>query len=249
MSSNLKLDWCSYEAAKFAVEHWHYSRSMPAGKNITIGVWEGGAFIGAVVFGRGSGGQIGKPYGLAQTEVCELVRIALRAHLTPVSQIASIAIKMLRKNSPGVGLVVSFADPAHGHVGAIYQAMGWLFAGMTAPDYEYFTRGEWRHNRSVWRYNRPQWRHHRSATSLGTVSGLPRRPVPPKYRYLLPLTEEMRAKIARLAQPYPKRPSSIDGDAPCDQRGEPGSHPRDGLHARARRGLKRPEGRSDEAVE
>ena len=25
----LKLDWCDYKAAKYAVEHWHYSKSLP----------------------------------------------------------------------------------------------------------------------------------------------------------------------------------------------------------------------------
>ena len=24
----LKLDWCSHEAAKYAVEHWHYSKRI-----------------------------------------------------------------------------------------------------------------------------------------------------------------------------------------------------------------------------
>ena len=41
----LKLDWCSYQAAKYAVEHWHYSRSMPAGKAVRMGVWEEDEYI------------------------------------------------------------------------------------------------------------------------------------------------------------------------------------------------------------
>ena len=51
---NLHLDWCSYEAAKYAVEHWHYSHSLPIGKLVKIGVWEDDQFIGAVVFGYGA---------------------------------------------------------------------------------------------------------------------------------------------------------------------------------------------------
>ena len=43
---DLRLDWCSYEAAKYAVEHWHYSKRMPKSKLAKIGVWEDGEFIG-----------------------------------------------------------------------------------------------------------------------------------------------------------------------------------------------------------
>ena len=42
----LKLDWCSYEAAKYACEHWHYSKCMPVGKTVKIGVWENKKYIG-----------------------------------------------------------------------------------------------------------------------------------------------------------------------------------------------------------
>ena len=59
--SDLRLDWCSHEAAKYAVEHWHYSQRMPAGKNTYIGAWEGGKFIGALVFGLGAGADAESP--------------------------------------------------------------------------------------------------------------------------------------------------------------------------------------------
>lgn len=36
----LRLDFCSHEAAKHSVFRWHYSRCMPAGKLVRIGVWE-----------------------------------------------------------------------------------------------------------------------------------------------------------------------------------------------------------------
>ena len=110
MSVDLRLDWCSYEAAKYAVEHWHYSRSMVAGKSSKVGVWEDGKFIGCVVFSRGANNHLGSPYGLEQTDLCELTRVALTRHVAPVSRIVSIAVRMLRKQSPGLRLIVSFAD-------------------------------------------------------------------------------------------------------------------------------------------
>ena len=74
---NLHLDWASHESCKYAVEHWHYSRSLPVGKLVKIGVWEDKKFIGCVIFARGANMNIGKPYGLDQTECVELARVAL----------------------------------------------------------------------------------------------------------------------------------------------------------------------------
>jgi hypothetical protein len=47
----LRVDWCSYQAAKYAVEHWHYSGSMPAYKQAYIGAREDNEFKGVVIFG------------------------------------------------------------------------------------------------------------------------------------------------------------------------------------------------------
>jgi len=77
--TELLVDWCSYEAAKYAVMHWHYSRSMPTPPRLTIGAWEDGVFIGVVIFSRGSNNNMLKPYDLEITEGCELTRIALRS--------------------------------------------------------------------------------------------------------------------------------------------------------------------------
>ncbi len=74
---SLKLAWCSYEAARLAVEHWHYSGLMPRGKNARLGVWENGKFVGALVFGMGVG-TAGRAFGLGRFEATELMRIALR---------------------------------------------------------------------------------------------------------------------------------------------------------------------------
>jgi hypothetical protein len=195
----LKLDWCSHAAAKYAVEHWHYSRRLSKARNVYIGVWEGGSFVGAVVFGIGSGNVTnGRRYGLSRAcEMAELTRVALGPHQVQVSRVVAISLRMLREQSPGLRLVISMADPAQGHVGGIYQAGGWVYTGRTKPDVEYFFRGK--------------WVHHRTATSRRSAAGLPSRPVPPKHRYLMPLDPDMRARILPLAQPYPKRACDRDG--------------------------------------
>ena len=97
MDMSLRLDWCSHEAAKYAVEHWHYSKCMPAGKIVKIGVWENEEYIGCVLYSRGANNHLGSQYNLDQTELCELTRVALTNHKNTVSRIVSISIKMLIK--------------------------------------------------------------------------------------------------------------------------------------------------------
>lgn len=211
--ATLRLDWCSYEAAKYAVEHWHYSGSMSSARNVYVGVWENEKFIGVVIFGIGSGNSTnGKQYGLKRiTEVAELTRVALNNHDAPVSRIVSIAIKMMQKQSPGIRLVVSMADPLQGHVGSIYQAMNWIYVGQTKSDVMYFSRGE--------------WRHHRTVTSRGSAAGLPSKQLPPKHKYLYPLDPAIREQIASLAKPYPKRAASADSGTSGDQSEGSGATP------------------------
>ena len=193
----LKLDWCSHEAAKYAVEKWHYSHSMPGAKIVKIGVWENSQFIGVILFSLGANNNIGSPYRLQQIEVCELTRIALTSHVTPVSRIASIAIKMLKKQSPRLRLIVSYADPAQDHHGGIYQAMNWIYKGPSESrkGAHFLVNGKYMHGRTV----RSKWGHESKIP-------LPWEYVTAhKHTYLFPLDDAMRAQIAPLAKPYPKR--------------------------------------------
>lgn len=217
--ADLRLDWCSYEAAKYAVEHWHYSRSLSSARNVYLGVWENRSYVGAVVFGIGSGNATnGERYGLRRArEMAELTRVAIRGgHISPVSRMVAVALRLLHDQSPGIRLVISMADPRQGHHGGIYQACGWIYTGVTKPDVEYLHRG--------------MWTHHRTVTSAGSAKGLPFRRLPGKHRYLMPLDAEMRARILPLAQPYPKRAGSIAANAATDQVAEGGAAPTPALH-------------------
>lgn len=194
----LKIDWCSHEAAKYAVEKWHYSRSMPAGKLVKVGAWEDDRFIGAVIFGRGANNNIGKPYELQQTEICELVRVALFNHVAFVSQIVAKAIKFLVGQSKGLRLIVSYADPAQGHIDSIYQAMNWVYAGRTSGGTAMvkMANGDVLHKKTVFsRYG---------TNDASKIGGAWVKPVE-KHKYLYPLDKAMRKQIAPLALPYPKK--------------------------------------------
>lgn len=194
-----KVDWCSHEAAKYAVETWHYSKRMPSGTLIKLGVWEDDKFVGAVIFSHGANQSIGKPFGLTQFDVCELTRIAMTKHKVPVTQVMKIAIKMLKKKSPNLQLIVSYSDfSTQKHIGAVYQAGNWVYVGHASfiPGCYYESHGKLIHGRSA-------------RAKYGTEKNMPksykRVEHLTKFKYLYPLTVEMREKIEKLRKPYPKK--------------------------------------------
>lgn len=195
MSSHpdLKLDWCSHAAAKYAVEHWHYSKALPLPPLVKIGVWESEKFIGCVLFSHGANRHIGQKWGASQFQVSELTRIALTDHRTSVSRIGSIAVRLFKQQSPGVQLIVSYADRDEGHHGGVYQGMNWVYIGLSQGSEKVWYNGKWVHKRTV-------------DSKYGNHRGFPTIKTDGKHTYCLALTPAMKAKVTSLAQPYPKRP-------------------------------------------
>jgi hypothetical protein len=198
----LRLDFCSAEAARFACEKWHYSKSVPFGKTVKIGVWEDGKFIGAVIFAQGANYNIARPYGLQMTEVCELCRVALTVHRAPVSKIVSISLKILRKACPGLKAVVSYADADEGHYGGIYQAGNWIYQGLSSTESKNFLIDEKKiHPRMI-------------ADIFGTnkidvIKGKCKTfdivKSKGKHKYVMPLDDETARILKKKGLPYPKR--------------------------------------------
>jgi hypothetical protein len=218
-----RLDWVSHEAAKYAVLRWHYSKKMPMFKSNFIGLWEYGKFKGVIVFGRGANAQIGKAFNLDQTEVCELTRVALTNHVTPVSKCLAIATRMIKQKNPKLRILVSYADSQHGHHGGIYQAANWIYLGETFATYiEVF--GKTYHGRpfaNKWpnkfgyssRYEYVKNEIDPNAKRVRQAA---------KYKYVLPFDAEMRSILEKKSKPYPKRvklgddcyPQNSDGATP-----------------------------------
>lgn len=202
--ADLRIDWASHDSVKYACEKWHYSRSIPVPPLVKIGAWENGTYIGAVVFSRGATPTLLNPFGLTATQGCELTRIALTNHVVQVSRVVKLAIVFLKKHCPELRLIVSFADPSEGHHGGIYQAGNWVYSGTSSPSTEYIgPDGKRWHARMV------------KKQGFTTVQGKVRKVLTPdqcipvkkpgKHRYLMPLDDEMRERIAPLSKPYPKR--------------------------------------------
>ena len=207
----LRLDWCDYPAAKWAVRQWYHRPEMPVGKLLKIGVWEDGQFAGVVLFGMSASDALGSRWGLGTWECCELARVALRpGHKCQVSRVLRIAVLMLRRHCPGIRVVVTFAEADH-H-GGVYQAAGWIYTGTTAPDKQYTDRdGRTWHSRSV---SPSGWKTH-----MGKTVRCPRPQdceimiVPGKHRFVLPLDPAMIDLVRRDAKP-PPRPGPLDSEGP-----------------------------------
>ena len=200
---DLRLDWCSHDAAKYAVENWHYSGSLPVPPRLTVGVWEDDVFTGSIIYSRGASSTLGAPYNCDQTETCELTRVALDTHETPVTRLMSISRKLLVRKCPGLRVIVSFADPYHDHIGTIYQADNWYYLGTTDTSKEYIApNGKKYHSRQV------------SEKGYNIQFGEPRRcwkpsecetiHKPGKHRYVFPLADDVRDRVEQMAKPYPE---------------------------------------------
>ncbi len=201
LSAKLLIAPCSIEAARHAVEQWHYSKVLPTGKMLRLGVWERGDFRGVVIFSRGASPNLGKKWGLGSAEVSELTRIALREHDAPVSRLISISTRDLARRNPGLRLSVSFADPNEGHLGVVYQAAGWIYTGQSSPVTGWRIGGRWRHRRGSW--------HQAKGKRVRT------RVFPGKFRYVRVLQRsdrELRRIVEAKRLPYPKSCEAIE---PC----------------------------------
>jgi hypothetical protein len=187
----------------YSILWWHYSKCLPVGKLVKVGAWEDGKFIGVVIFGRGANNNMLKPFGLDQDDGCELVRIALTKHITPVSKIMTFAVRFLKKSQPGLQLIVSYADPEQGHHGGIYQACNWIYTGPSGKAIKIFYKGKWTHKKTV--------------DDAGVnQTNLLKKTVTGKHRYLMALDKNMSAKIAPLAKPYPMRVKKQDSEHPSE---------------------------------
>lgn len=221
---NFKIDWATHDSAKIACENWHYSKCLPAGKLVKIGVWEDSKFVGVVIYSHGANNNAAKYFSLTQQQCCELTRVALRDHKTSVSRILSISRKFLLKKCPGLKLVFSYSDLTNeNHHGGIYQADNWLYLGTRSTSDKgayYVIKGKRIHGRSARaKYGNeknfpPGWKHVASQT---------------KHLYCKILDKDYKCPYPILS--YPKRASSKGNVVPEFHSGGGGAIPTDALHS------------------
>src|SRR6266542_518273 len=109
------------------------------------------------------------------------------------------------KEMPGIRLLVSYADLNQGHEGKIYQASNWLFVGTTGHEAGIMLNRKLTHRRTI-----------NSKYGTSDIDWLKKRIDPcarryegkPKFKYLLPLDDEITDRVRSLSRPYPNAPQA-----------------------------------------
>jgi hypothetical protein len=130
---------------------FHYLHSMPGGSQLCFGVFLGPRILGALVLGCGPAHAYKLVEGAAREDCMTLTRLWLSDELpaNSESRIISAMIRALRKYT-SVKFLISYADPAAGHFGTIYQATNWTYTGLSeAMPYYDLGDGVARHSRSL----------------------------------------------------------------------------------------------------
>ena len=192
----MRLEKASYKAVKYACLKFHYAKTVPV-TNISYSVFnKNNEWCGVICYGLGACANLGKKYGTVSGQFLELTRMALNGKQESTSKAMAISIKLLKKHKPLVKVLISYADKGQKHLGIIYQATNWTFVDeSTSSGFEVFYKGKWVHDRGPNTLPKKQ----REQLEYRKKSG--------KYKYIYPLTKELKDKCLELKKPYPKNAS------------------------------------------
>lgn len=147
----MRITRATNESIKYACLKFHYAKAIPV-NTIGYNIYnDSDEWCGVVLYGCGANNNIGNEYKLKQGEIVELVRVALNGKQECTSKAVAMTLKQLHKDCPLIRLVVSYADCDQNHLGTIYQATNWIFAGTKEVDANggYIVKGKKVHRRTV----------------------------------------------------------------------------------------------------
>lgn len=180
----------------------HYLHSMPGVVRRCFGVRLDDKLVGACVLTAGARHAHHLLAGARPADVATLARFWMADGLPPNNESRVLAMILRQLRREGVfRLLVSFADPAAGHVGTIYQASGWTYLGTTEPERFFELDGERIHPRSASERFGSNSVAHLRRTGLAVVA----HSSPPKHRYAYVLDANWRWRLRGTPLPYPKR--------------------------------------------
>ena len=132
----LEITPCGLQQVRRFVEQHHYSHNVNGVKiSYCFQVKCDGRLVGGVIYGALST-TAWKRFADTEQKVLELRRLVLldEAGRNSESRVVGWTLRWLRKHAPAVEVVVSYADPAHGHSGTIYRASNFQYKGISATD-------------------------------------------------------------------------------------------------------------------
>lgn len=141
----------AHNLAKELIVKHHYLGTMPGGTNLCFGIFAANLLVGALTIGVGPANAYNLVRGAKQKDCATLTRFWLKDGLpnNSASRIIGILLRALKKHTD-IKYLLSYADPAQGHAGTIYQASGWLYTGLSEamPLYD-IGDGKLRHSRTL----------------------------------------------------------------------------------------------------
>lgn len=179
---SLRVQPCTIKDIQSFIEQWHYSRSVfgITGSHF-YRVVDFPQTVGAAIFGSPAAYNVARKYATDGAPLVELRRFCM-VDDTPKnaeSRVLGVMFRMLRKD--GIRWVLSYADPAHGHVGTIYRATGFEYRGLTAKRKHIQWRGKIYPDRNLHQTKFPYHAELRAALLKGEATQVV---VPGKHIYL-----------------------------------------------------------------
>ena len=191
------------QTARETILRHHYSQSIVNNSYIHLGVFYRDNFAGVLQFGYAlnpaCAGKIVE--GTVQGEYLELNRMWL-ADVCPrnsESMAISYAVKYIRRASPSVAWIQSFADERCGRLGVVYQASNFLFLGTPVSPF-YFLDGDYYHKILMTARRKSNVRGKLLRENKNRAIPLEYR----QFRYVLFLKQSWRKRLRLKVQPYPK---------------------------------------------
>jgi hypothetical protein len=205
---HLRVEPIPIAVAKRLIEREHYLHSLPGGTCLAFGAFLDQRLLGAATFGVGPALAYQLVEGAKPEDCLTLTRLWLSDELpgNSESRCLGVVLRALRRHT-SLKFLVTYADPATSqrHVGTIYQATNWLYAGLSSamPLYD-LGDGKARHSRSLSHaYGTHSTRHF-------ALHGVPVKLIPQvaKHRYVYFLDPSWRNRLKVAILPYPKREAS-----------------------------------------
>lgn len=199
----MRLEKASFNAVKYACINFHYAKRVPVIRMSYSVFNNNNEWCGVICYGSGAGDKVAKHFDLKQGQCCELVRVALNGKQEQTSKALSISLKLLKKQSPLLQLVYSYADVDQEHFGTIYQATNWIYLGQS-NNYPagFIINGKKTHNKSVGAkgviQSLEEVRKHldKNATRFITQG---------KRKYVQIFNNKLKEKYLKLSKPYLKK--------------------------------------------
>lgn len=165
--------------------------------------------LGALTLGVGPLNAYALVEGAAPDDCLTLTRLWLSDELprNSESRFLGIVLRSLKRHTP-LKFIISYADPAQGHHGTIYQATNWLYTGLSSamPLYQ-LPDGSVHHSRSLSHaYGTHSVLHF---ANHGVEVKLVSQAAKHRYIYFLDLTWRERLHVPVL--PYPNREVADEG--------------------------------------